>query len=265
MLPPLVLIESFSHLDCPSGIGLFLNTTIHHWFVRASAFLLAACASNSPVAVETDTIVREFIQSDQQANYNQLLEEFGANKELPPGYELQALLALSFYPELKDTKIKFIAKDVDIPISSRPLWNSMLNHAKNRTYLVVIDTEREGREALLLKNQPFNAQIGILGHELAHTVYYLDRSFFGIASDALCQLSGCRIDFERETDKRLIEYGLGWQRFDHAMFLRTSLTGDTEVALNTQGGGGAYMSPGEMLQLMEDSGSYTDIEAELAQ
>ncbi len=70
----------------------------------------------------------------------------------------------------------------------------MLRSARNRTYQVIIDSEREGtRGALLLKNQPFNAQVGIIGHELAHTVYYLNRSLFGILSDALCQLSDCRI------------------------------------------------------------------------
>ena len=205
--------------------------------------------------------VRHYTQSEQEPLYDELFAEHGNNKELPEGYELQALLALSHYPELKDIKIKFVQNDVDIPISSRPHWTSMLRSAKHRTYLIVIDTEREGpRESLLLKTQPFNAQVGILGHELAHTLYYLDRSFFGITSDAFCQLSGCRIDFERDTDKRLIEYGLGWQRFDHSMFLRTSIIENTQEAFNTEGAGGAYMSPKEFLENMADSGLYGDIE-----
>ena len=58
-----------------------------------------------------------------------------------------------------------------------------------------MDTNSEGpRAALLLKNQPFNAYIGIIDHELARTVHYLDQSFFGIVGDALCQLNGRRID-----------------------------------------------------------------------
>ena len=108
----------------------------------------------------------------------------------------------------------------------------MLRSAENRTYLIIIDNELEGpREALLLKNQPFNAQIGIIGHELAHTAYYLNRSFLGIAGNALCQLTDCRITFERATDRRLIDYGLGWQRFDHAAFVRSRISQDLVICV----------------------------------
>ncbi len=186
--------------------------------------------------------VREYTEQEWLHQYDSLLEQFGNNKQLPSGFELQTLIALSHYPQLRDTKINFIVADVSIPLSSRPHWSSLLRSAKNRTYQVIIDSELAGpREALLLKNQPFNAQVGIIGHELAHTVYYLDRSFFGILGDALCQLSDCRIGFERATDRRLIEHGLGWQRFDHATFVRGGRSQDLVSASRTEGGGGAYM------------------------
>ena len=213
--------------------------------------------SNAVTAAEP---VRQYLESDQRPRYDSLLAQYGNNKELPEGYELQALLALSHYPELRDIKIKFVLNDVNAAISSRPYWASLLRSAKKRTYLIVIDTEREGpRPALILKNQPFNAQVGILGHELAHTVYYLNRSFFGIAGDAFCQLTNCRVDFERETDERLIDYGLGWQRFDHSMFLRIETTNSIERAFNVEGAGGAYMSPKKLLENMAASNLYGDI------
>jgi hypothetical protein len=203
--------------------------------------------------------VREYVEAEARERYDELLEEFGENKTLPPGYELQALLALSHYPELKSVRIRFMVDDVDIPLSSRPHWTSMLRSARNRTYLVVIDNNREdGRNALLLENQPFNAQVGILGHELAHTVYYLDRSFFGILGDAICQLGDCRIQFERATDRRLIDYGLGWQRFDHALYVRGQIYGNREAAMGSEGGGGAYMSPAELLGIMKANEKYSD-------
>lgn len=202
---------------------------------------------------------REYVESEQKTNYDALLAEFGNNKLLPEGFELQALLALRHYPELRDTKINFIVRDVSIPLSSRPHWSSMLRSAKNRTYQIIIDNELEGaREALLLKNQPFNAQVGIIGHELAHTVYYLNRSFFGIVGNALCQFTDCRIRFERATDRRLIDYGLGWQRFDHATFVRGRISQDRASAFTAEGGGGAYMSPAEIMQIMEDHEVYSD-------
>ncbi|MFM1897674.1 MAG: hypothetical protein RLZZ385_2748 [Pseudomonadota bacterium] len=201
------------------------------------------------------TVVREYREVEQQATYEQLLDSYGSNKSLPPGYELQTLLALSHYPELRDIRIQFILADVGIPLASRPWWASMLNSARQRTYRVIIDTVRpEGRDALLLGQQPFNAQVGIIGHELAHTVYYLDRSFLGIAGDALCQLSSCRIEFERATDRRLVDYGLGWQRYDHSVFLRREL-GRPDTGLETAGG--AYLGPAELLSLMQENPAYS--------
>ena len=201
--------------------------------------------------------VREYVEEEQRANYSELLAEYGQNKQLPQGYELQALVALSHYPELKQVTVQFIVDDVVIPLSSRPYWGSMLRSARSRTYKVIIDTERDGgRGALLLKNQPFNAQIGVIGHELAHTVYYLDRSFLGIAADAICQLNDCRIQFERATDRRLVEYGLGWQRYDHANFVRGRLAGNSNQVSTNQGGGGAYMSPAELLTILKNHPSY---------
>jgi len=204
-------------------------------------------------------IVREYTEAEESARFNSLFDEFGKNKTLPAGFELQTLLALSHYPELKETRIRFIVDDVSIPLSSRPHWSSMLRSAHNRTYLVIMDSNMEGpRDVLLVKNQPFNAQIGIIGHELAHTVYYLERSLFGIAADAICQFTDCRINFERATDRRLIDYGLGWQRFDHAAFVRRRSTENRQTVSSTEGGGGAYMSPAEILSIMEEIPVYSD-------
>ncbi len=199
-------------------------------------------------------VVRKYSEVEQLPRYRQLMAEFGRNKELPEGYELQALLALSHYPQLRDTRIQFIVDDVTIPLSSRPHWATLHRSADRRTYLVVIDSRRDGnREELLLKNQPFNAQTGVIGHELAHTVYYLDRSFFGILADAVCQLSSCRNGFERDTDQRTIDHGLGWQRYDHALFLRTSFGVDPAAEPNPAS---AYMGPRELLSLMESNPAY---------
>ncbi|PCJ26625.1 MAG: hypothetical protein COA96_04715 [SAR86 cluster bacterium] len=237
---------SFTHASPAGMIAIILCATM-------SATTLFA-ADNQKV-----TVVREYTEIEQRPHFDSLNAEFGVNKDLPPNFELQALLALSHYPELRDVKIRFIVDDVSIPLSSRPHWSSLLRSAKNRTYLVIIDSSLEGtREALLLKNQPFNAQVGIIGHELSHTVYYLNRSFFGIAADALCQLSDCRIGFERATDSRLIGYGLGWQRFDHASFVRREFSSNTNAVSNLEGGGGAYMSPAELLRIMQSSTLYAD-------
>lgn len=227
--------------------------------IPALATLLWGFPELAAGAQTSINVVREYKEAEERARYEYLLSEYGRHKSLPRGFELQTLLALSHYPELRDVRIRFIVDDVDIPLSSRPHWASMWRSASRRLYQVIIDTELRGaREALLLKNQPFNAQVGIIGHELAHTVYYLDRSFFGILGDAFCQFSECRINFERNTDNRLVDYGLGWQRYDHALFVRRRFAPNPEATATTSGGGGAYMSPSELLSLIENNPSYAD-------
>lgn len=226
--------------------------------IAITFFLLtySLICSYSALSAENLTFVKAFNQQQQQENFVSLHKRFGHNKKLPLGYELQALIALSHFPELAQVKLEFIIEDVNIPLSSRPHWTSMLRSAKKRTYKIVIDSNLEGpRDVLLLKNQPFNAQIGIIGHELSHTSYYLDRSFFGIAKDAVCQLSQCRVKFERDTDRRLIEHGLGWQRLAHAKFVRSRLAGPT-YASNPTAEGGAYMSPEELQRLIDANERY---------
>lgn len=230
--------------------------TVKPWIIR---LLLIPATCLTVLSTGEAAVVREYIEVEERAQLDSLMAEFGRNKDLPAGYELQTLLALSHYPELKEVRVQFVLDDVSIPLSSRPRWTSMLRSSRKRTYQVIMDTYREGpRAALLLKNQPFNSQVGIIGHELAHTVYYLERSFFGIVGDALCQLNDCRIDFERNTDRRLIDYGLGWQRYDHARFVRGRFAESEAAAMDTQGGGGAYMSPAELLRIIDDHPLYAD-------
>ena len=144
-------------------------TACNYRFRPLAAILSIICLSMialQPLATRT---VREYVEAEDHECYDDMLEEFGENKILTSGYELEALLALSHYPELKSVRIHFMVDNVDIPLSFRPHWLSILRTARSRTYLVVIDNNRESGR---------NAQIGILGHELAHAVYCLSRSFF---------------------------------------------------------------------------------------
>lgn len=140
----------------------------------ATISILITALNCSDLAAVDAFVVRKHVETEQHLRIDELFSEFGQNKELPVDFELQALLALSHYPELKDIKIRFVIDDAGIPLSSRPHWVSILRSANNRTYLVVIASEFDGpRDVLLLKNQLFTAQTGIIGHELVHAVYYL--------------------------------------------------------------------------------------------
>ncbi len=65
-------------------------------------------------------------------------------------------------------------------------------------------------EGILLSNVPREAQIGVIAHELAHTVQYESYNFIGIIQLGLMYLDEeSKSIFERETDERTISRGFG--------------------------------------------------------
>ncbi len=134
--------------------------------------------------------------------------------KFPAGYGQQAKIALSYYPELKGLKIRFKTKKGGAPFVSRPtVGSSFFKKPKNRTYLIIIRTGEDKRFGpILMKNMPLNAQIGVLGHELAHTADFAQRGFWKMMRVIWGNLSKKYMDqFEYNTDRSAIEHGLGFQ------------------------------------------------------
>ncbi|MEO0338299.1 MAG: hypothetical protein AAF242_03705 [Bacteroidota bacterium] len=190
------------------------------------------------------------------ALYYQLLEEYGKNKKLAEDFEYQCLLALSHYPELKNTRIDFLVQPAFLPLASRPETMSVIFPWVKRKYLVIIsNASADFFEKILLKNTPFNEQVGIIGHELAHTVYYQDKNSFQLAKIAYdYQYGDIQVAFERDTDKRAIAHGFGFQMYDFAYFVRRAFD-DTEEEIESEEGD-MYLSPPEILSEMQQYGFY---------
>ena len=197
--------------------------------------------------------------STDSSLYSSLLEEYGKNKTLAKDFELQCLLALSHYPELKETPIDFLIQPVFLPLASRPDPKSVLFPWIKRKYLVIIsNASADFFEPILLHNTPFNEQVGIIGHELAHSVYYQDKSAFQLARIAYRYEfdNVFHNEFERETDKRAIAHGLGYQLYDFAFFVRKAF-GQSQEEIESEEGG-TYLSPKEVAVEMEKFDFYKD-------
>jgi hypothetical protein len=70
-----------------------------------------------------------------------------------------------------------------------------------------------------LKDVPFNAQIGVIGHELGHIIDYEKRTKSGIFARGIDYLSHKRKKaFEYKIDSITIEKGLGWQLYEWAQY-----------------------------------------------
>ena len=208
--------------------------------------------SSTPALPENQVIVQPTYRSDiDSGQYRQLLAAYGQHKVLAPGFELQCLLALSHYPELKGVPIEFRVQEAFIPLSSRPAPGSVLFPWVRRKYLVIISNQSaDFFEKILLHNTPFNDQVGIIGHELAHSLYYLDKSALQLARIAYCYANDPAFhdEFERATDKRAVAHGLGYQLYDYAFFVRKAF-GDTQDEIAAEEGN-TYLSPNELAREM---------------
>jgi hypothetical protein len=163
-------------------------------------------------------IYKVFLKSEWQQYYDSLKLNFGKNKKLVEGFELQSLIALSYYPELKNVPITFCLYNIRTTMEVRPEYFSAIKN-NNRKYVIYI-SKNEHTEGVLLKYIPFNAQIGVIGHELAHIQDYESRtvkSLFGLALNYLIIKNHAK--YERSIDELAIKRGLGWQELEFSDFM----------------------------------------------
>lgn len=193
-------------------------------FIIIYSLISVTIFGSEKIVLNSDTmhIVKDYNQDKYKNSFDSLNAIYGKYKQLPDGYEIQALLALSHYPELKEIRIDFIYRKAMIPLSSRPRLLSTFRKKEKWRYKVVISSESlDAMENILVKNLPLNSQIGIIGHELAHSVYYQNQNFFQIIGIGIMYFfPKFRAKFERDTDIRTIDYGLGWQLLEYAAYVR---------------------------------------------
>ena len=186
------------------------------------------------------------------SRYHQLLEEYGKNKVFPEEYTWQCLLALSHYPELKETKIDFEVRPAFVPLYSWPRPESVLLPWIDRKFMVVISTRSSPYlDRILFHKLPFNDQVGIIGHELAHTVFYQKKSSFATVVTAFrYQFNrSFQVALERDADRIAVAHGLGYQLYDYAFFVRKAF--GRSIGQIKSERGGTYLSPAELAEEME--------------
>ena len=184
---------------------------------------------------------RSYVREDWGPRLEELHARFGRNKLIPEAYRLEVLIALSHYPGLADVHIHFELTESRVPATSRPRIATLFGPRHARRYLVTISRSRVwGTSKAMIANQSFDARIGLIGHELAHTVSYHQKpwwAFIGLGFRMLTPRGRARV--ERATDQRAIDYGLGWQLRQWALELREGFSGTSW--LDTY-----YMTPAEI-------------------
>ena len=135
------------------------------------------------------------------------------NKTIPDKFALQIKTALQYYPTLRDTRIVFKVKKTPTPLAAAPTVLSVFRKKSKRTYVITISSKSTAfLNKIILDSLNFNAQIGVLGHEISHILEFKDKNTGFFIGLLFRQLSPKAMDiFEYNTDKRCIEHGLGYQ------------------------------------------------------
>ena len=185
-------------------------------------------------------------------NKDSLKNIYGNNKEFIPGYELQSLVALSFYPELIDTRITFKLADKESVAKTTITFSSVFNSG-DKHFIIYINNNKNST-GLLLNEGSFQAQVGAIGHELAHAADFDKKNFVGMISWGIKYLfKRSRMNIERETDISTIRHGLGIELYYFVDFVLNHSTANSQYKkfkrLN-------YLTPAEILERTKRTGHH---------
>jgi hypothetical protein len=160
-----------------------------------------------------------------QSYFDVLKKEYGKYKQYPLQFEKQILIALSYYPELKNTPIVFRIRVRHTSLTTRATWVGIFETSERRHFVITISDSTEAMlMPLLFKYLPFNAQVGVMGHELGHVSDFMRMSSLQIIGHAVKNVSAKYIDkFEYNTDAICIAHGLGYQLLDWSRFIRKKM------------------------------------------
>ena len=196
-----------------------------------------------------DLLAQPFIADSLPAHYNidSLKKIYGIKKKLLHEYELQTLIALSYYPELRNEHITFKYAPINGTAQTTVTFASIFRYLNKRYIILINDDVHE--TGLLLSDAPFDAQVAVLGHEFAHVADFKTRSFFDMVWWGLGYLVGKkRTRIENRTDKSTILHGLGWPLYHWSDFaLNYSKATDHYKRVRAA----KYMHPGEILEYMK--------------
>jgi len=167
---------------------------------------------------QNDTLIKEFKSDYYHDKNDSLTKIYGYFKIFVPEYELPAITALSYYPELDSTIIELKSKKLKRLGNARPKMDFLFRKQVNRHYVIIINKNAKDVLGLPFSDVPSNAQTGFFGHELAHIADYTEKNNFKLIFFGVKYLF-MQKDIERYTDQITIEHDLGQQLYELMSFI----------------------------------------------
>ena len=141
-------------------------------------------------------------------------------KIVPTDLELQVLTTLTYFPELDSVQIKFKSARIKTTLNCRPtVLSALFCSSKNRKYIVRVNS-KIADSVINFQNIPFNAQIGLIGHEFCHILDYQSKSRWNLLKTMFYYFHiTYKSTYEKSVDLMTIQKGLGWQLYDWMYFV----------------------------------------------
>ncbi len=186
-------------------IGLFLLTILLSLKVYAQHQLFDPVPSPEWIEEKIDSLRNELL----------------INKKVPEDFEHSILAALLYYPDLKETHINIKKRALTTTMAALPKAGGIFRSRENRRYSIIINHKKNKRKAPLLKNVPFEARVGVMGHELGHIVDYNRKSFVQIIGNGIAYFvsNGFRRNLEHKIDRITVNRGLGQELYTFRLYI----------------------------------------------
>lgn len=156
------------------------------------------------------------MESRSYASLSELEKEYGQHKSIPDNHREAILQALSHFPELKQVSVDFLSGNLKVPLLMRP---GPMAAKKRYTVWITEEADLPLREALLSR-LPAEASRAAVAQQLGLILYYHKHGGFLRWQHFLAQSSGIRRKILRQADLIVIEHGLGFELYVHAVYIR---------------------------------------------
>lgn len=164
--------------------------------------------------------IQEISKDSIQSNLDKLKHKFDFKKKVPKEIQSNFYTAIGYYPELKKVNIKVRFLQIKTTMQCRPRWDFLFHKKENRSYVIYIGNKIKDDNGILYKKLPLNAQVGVIGHELAHIVDYQSMNNIKMIQFGVDYFKSIKKkEIENRVDLIAIHRGLGHQIKDFSKYV----------------------------------------------
>jgi hypothetical protein len=155
-----------------------------------------------------------------------------------------------YYPDLEKVNIHFKKRAITTTMAAFPTIGSVFRKKNNRQYTIYINHKVNKRNAPLIRDIPFEAKVGVIGHELGHIVDYQSKNIITIIANGIAYPISrkFRRNLEYKVDTITVKSGLGYGLYSFRLFIETEADLSDRYKRFKEN---IYMSSEEIVQLID--------------